>query len=100
MAKEKLADKPSETVSSLTFEAAYARLEEILEKMNSSALPLEESIILYEEADSLMKTCQLRLSDAEKRIEVIVKGKSGEISLTSDQKPMLQEFQPPRAPLV
>ena len=38
----------------MTFETAYARLEEILEKMNSGKITLEDSLKLYEEADVKM----------------------------------------------
>lgn len=76
----------------LSFETAFARLEEILEKMNSGSISLDESLKLYEEADKLISTCQKRLSDAERKIETLVKNRNGEVILGSDQKPLLQEF--------
>ncbi len=45
----------------LTFEEAYKRLEEILEKMNSGKASLDSSLSLYEEADKLITTCQSKL---------------------------------------
>lgn len=76
----------------ISFEAAFARLEEILEKMNSGAISLDESLKLYEEADKLIVTCQKRLTDAERKIEMLVKNRNGEVTLGPDQKPMTQEF--------
>jgi exodeoxyribonuclease VII small subunit len=76
----------------MTFEAAYARLEEILEKMNSGKASLEESLQLYEEADRLIQWCNKRLSDAEKRIEILVKNREGELMLDDQGRPIRQEF--------
>jgi len=54
-----------------TFEVAYERLEEILEKMNSEQVSLDVSLALYEEADKLIGTCQKKLQDAEQKIEIL-----------------------------
>jgi exodeoxyribonuclease VII small subunit len=78
----------------LSFEAAYVRLEEILEKMNSGKVPLEESLKLYEEADTLIAWSNKRLSEAEKKIEILMKNREGELVLGSDGKPEKQEFSP------
>lgn len=78
----------------LSFEAAFARLEEILEKMNSGSVPLDESLKLYEEADKLIISCQKRLNDAERKIEILIKNRNGETALSTDNKPITQEFQP------
>lgn len=79
-----------------SFEEAFVRLEEILEKMNSGSIGLDESLKLYEEADKLILMCQKRLTDAERKIEVLIKNRNGEVAIGSDQKPMTQEFQPGR----
>lgn len=75
-----------------TFESAFARLEEILEKMNSNAVSLDESLSLYEEADKLITLCSKRLNDAEKKVEVLIKNRSGEVVIGPDQKPQTQDF--------
>jgi exodeoxyribonuclease VII small subunit len=74
------------------FEAAFARLEEILEKMNSGAVSLDESLLLYEEADRLIASCTQRLNDAERRIEVLIKNRQGDLSLDPNQNPKVQNF--------
>lgn len=77
-----------------SFEQAFTRLEKILEKMHSGNVSLDESLALYEEADKLIMVCGKRLSDAENRIEILIKNRNGELQLGSDQKPVVQEFNP------
>ena len=81
-----------EEMSSISFEAAFTRLEEILERMNTGSISLDESIKLYEEADKLILTCSKRLNEAERKIEVLVKNRNGELTLGSDGKPLTQEW--------
>ncbi len=81
---------PSE--EQLSFEIAFARLEEILERMNSGTINLDESLKLYEEADKLIANCSKRLVDAERKIETLVKNRNGELALGSDSKPQTQDF--------
>ncbi|MBS0620439.1 MAG: exodeoxyribonuclease VII small subunit [Verrucomicrobia bacterium] len=75
-----------------TFETAYARLEEILEKMNSGKVPLEESLKLYEEADGLISWCSKRLTDAEKKIEILIKNREGQLALDTQGRPRTEAF--------
>jgi len=79
---------------SLSFETAFHRLEEILEKMNSNEIGLDESIKLYEEADKLIKICSKQLHDAEKRVEVLIKNRDGSLALNAEQKPALEPWKP------
>lgn len=60
-----------------SFEKAFERLEQILEKMNSGKTPLEESLKLFEEAEKLINSCSQRLTSAEQKIEQLVKNKQG-----------------------
>jgi exodeoxyribonuclease VII small subunit len=76
----------------LSFEESVKRLEEILEKMNSGKITLDESLQLFEEADKLITTCNKRLHDAEQKIEVLIKNRQGDISLDEDQSPETKEF--------
>ncbi|CDZ80600.1 exodeoxyribonuclease VII small subunit [Candidatus Rubidus massiliensis] len=80
-------------LNSLSFEKGFLRLEEILEKMNSETIELEESLKLYEEADQLIQLCNKKLNDAEKKIEVLIKGRNGEIIMSADRQPLTQDFQ-------
>lgn len=75
-----------------TFESSFARLEEILEKLNSGSVSLDESLKLYEEADQLIISCNKRLTEAERKIEVLMKNRNGELVLGSDEKPQTQRL--------
>jgi len=75
-----------------TFEEAYTRLEEILEKMNSGKISLDDSLKLYEEADKLIGSCNKRLTEAEKKIEILLKNRSGELVLDENGTPVTQEY--------
>lgn len=75
-----------------SFEEAYARLEQILEKMNSGKASLDDSLKLYEEADVLIASCQKRLVEAERKIEMLVKNRSGELVLDEEGVPVTEEF--------
>ena len=64
-------------VSQLTFEAALARLEEIVRTLEKGEAPLDQSIELYQEGDRLKRQCEARLKDAQARIEQIAFGSDG-----------------------
>lgn len=76
----------------LSFEQSYSRLEQILERMNSGKIPLEEAILLYEEADKLIRACNERLSQAEKKVEVLMKNRQGDLALDEFGQPVRQPF--------
>lgn len=75
-----------------SFESAYARLEEILEKMNAEKVSLEDSLKLYEEADRLIHWCSKRLTEAEKKIELLMKNREGDLLLDEQGNPQIQPF--------
>ena len=64
-------------VSQLSFEAALARLEEIVRTLEKGEAPLDRSIELYQEGDRLKRHCEARLRDAQTRIEQIALGGDG-----------------------
>ena len=79
-----------------SFEKAYARLEVILSELNSGETPLEHSLTLYEEADRLINFCNTKLSDAEQKIQTLIKNRNGELTLNEEGKPELTSFTPNR----
>jgi exodeoxyribonuclease VII small subunit len=87
-----LTQEPIQEIIPLSFEAAFARLEEILEKLNTGTISLDDSLKLYEEADQLIVTCNKRLNDAERKIEILVKNRNGELVLGNDEKPLTQDY--------
>lgn len=65
-------------VAGLPFEKALAELEQIVQKLESGNVPLEDSIKIYERGEALKRRCDMLLKDAEARVEKIaldVKGK-------------------------
>jgi exodeoxyribonuclease VII small subunit len=70
-------DAAGTDVSQLSFEAALARLEEIVRTLEKGEAPLDRSIELYQEGDRLKRHCEARLRDAQTRIEQIALGADG-----------------------
>jgi exodeoxyribonuclease VII small subunit len=58
-------------INELSFEAAYAELEQIIAKLDEGSLPLEESVTLYERGRKLSEHCQSLLDKAELRVNQI-----------------------------
>ena len=56
-----------------SFEDSLAKLEEIVEKMESGDLKLEDSLKLFEEGMKLTKDCNQRLGDIEKKVKQLLK---------------------------
>ncbi len=54
------------------FEASMKELEEIVTKLESGDVGLEESLKLFEKGIQLSKSCQKMLSDAEKKVSVLI----------------------------
>jgi exodeoxyribonuclease VII small subunit len=65
-------------IGSLSFEAALARLEEIVRALEKGEAPLDQSIALYQEGEQLKRHCEARLKDAQARIEQIALGPDGQ----------------------
>lgn len=66
------ANAPAPTdIAGLSFEAALAALETIVQKLERGDVPLEESIAAYERGEALKAHCNRLLSAAEARVEKI-----------------------------
>jgi exodeoxyribonuclease VII small subunit len=61
------------------FETALTRLEEIVSELEKGDIPIEQSLKLFEEGVKLARTCQARLQDAERRVEILLKDASGSL---------------------
>ena len=77
-----------------SFERAYARLEEIMEKLNAAQTSLEESIKLYEEADHLIKMCNKKLSFAEQKVQKLIKTRDAQVEVSPTGAPEMEPFNP------
>lgn len=58
-------------MSTMTFEAAMAELEEVVRKLESGNVALEDSIALYERGAALKAHCDAKLRAAEEKVELI-----------------------------
>ena len=76
-----MADETPE-ISALSFEDALSALEDVVRRLESGEVPLDDSISLYERGEALRKHCQARLDAAQARIERIVTGPGGEAAGT------------------
>lgn len=59
------------------FEGQLASLERIVRELERGDLPLEQSLELFEQGVKLSRECQERLNEAERRIEVLLRGGDG-----------------------
>jgi exodeoxyribonuclease VII small subunit len=60
-----------QTINELSFEDAYSQLEELVAKLESGDMSLEESVSLFERGKELAAHCQSLLDKAELRVKKI-----------------------------
>ena len=72
--EEKSGTQPQE----LSFEEALEQLEEIVSKMESGELALDENMSKFEEGMKLAKFCTDKLGETEKKVEILLKSAEGE----------------------
>ncbi len=71
-------DQSSPDIAAMSFEDALRALEDVVRRLESGDVPLDDSITLYERGEALRKHCQARLDAAQARIEKIVAGPDGQ----------------------
>ncbi len=64
------------------FEAALEDLENVVEQLESGDLSLENSLATFEKGVRLVKFCNQKLTEVEKKIELLVKERDGKLQLT------------------
>ena len=69
-----------------SFETSLAELELIVGKLEDGDLPLEDSLELFEKGIKLSRECRMRLTNAERRIEILMKNAGGDL--------VAEEFEP------
>lgn len=68
-------------MENITFEEALKRLEDVVEKMESGEMGLEESIKIFEEGIELSLYCQQELKKADGKIQRLIKNLNNELEL-------------------
>lgn len=69
----------------MSFEKKLTRLEEIVQKMESGEMSLDESLKLFEEGVKLSKDCNSELNQAEQKVKTLV-------GVDSQGEPVLENF--------
>jgi len=69
--KEQSAMSGEKKVSEMSFEQALAGLSELVEKLESGELPLEESVAAFEQGVTLSRRCEALLDQADQRLQVL-----------------------------
>ena len=63
------------------FETALEELEQVVEQLESGDLSLEDSLAAFEKGVGLVKFCNQKLTEVEKKVELLVKDKEGKLQL-------------------
>ena len=71
--------KKTETLG--TFEHSMKRLEEIVDKLESGSVPLDNAMELYEEGVKISKQCLEKLTQAELKLKKLSKDINGNFEL-------------------
>ncbi|MDE0354679.1 MAG: exodeoxyribonuclease VII small subunit [Deltaproteobacteria bacterium] len=64
-----------------SFEECLEALEKVVERIEGGELNLEESLATFEEGVRLVQSCNTKLGDVERRIEVLTKDSEGRAQL-------------------
>jgi exodeoxyribonuclease VII small subunit len=57
-----------------SFESSLDELEQIVRQLEAGDLPLDRSLELFEHGVRLSRECQKRLDDAERKVEILLRG--------------------------
>lgn len=74
-----------------SFEASLEALEQIVQDLEQGDLPLEKSLELFEHGIRLSRECQERLSQAERRIEVLMRDNQGRVTVSGFEAAAVSE---------
>ena len=75
------------TASDMTFESSLKELERIVEQLEAGDLALERSLELFEQGVQLSRDCQKRLDEAERKVEILLKGSDNVYTPTPFDEP-------------
>ena len=67
--------------SAKKFEVALEDLEQVVEQLESGELSLEDSLAAFEKGVGLVKYCNQKLNEVEKKVELLVRDKEGKLQL-------------------
>ncbi len=62
------------------FENSLARLESMVGELEQGELALEKALKLFEEGIKVSRFCSTKLDEAERKVEILLKDKKGELT--------------------
>ena len=68
-------------IAAMNFEDALAELEQIVRRLESGQVKLDEAIMSYERGAQLKRHCERKLNEAQQRVDRIVIGPEGAIGV-------------------
>jgi len=74
-------------MAKITFEQSMKKLEQIVQELESTDLPLEKAMKKFEEGIQLSKLCSEKLDETEKRITLLLQDNKGNVS----EKPFVSD---------
>ena len=72
--------KKPEPAKKPDFEKSLGRLEEVVRRLESPQLSLDDAMKLFEEGVELSRECQKQLEEAEGRVEILLKKADGKVA--------------------
>lgn len=73
-------EKAAAAAPKANFEKSLARLEEVVKRLESTDLSLDEAMKLFEEGVKLSHDCQKQLEEAEGKVEILLRKADGKVT--------------------
>jgi exodeoxyribonuclease VII small subunit len=70
-----------------SFESSLDELEQIVRQLEAGDLPLDRSLELFEHGVRLSRECQKRLDEAERKVEILLRGNDGAYKAVPFEEP-------------
>jgi exodeoxyribonuclease VII small subunit len=70
-----------------SFESSLEELEQIVRQLEGGDLPLDRALELFEQGVRLSRECQKRLDEAERKVEILLRGSDGVYKPTPFEEP-------------
>ena len=72
-----MSDRSTDDIAGLTYEAALAQLDALIQKLEGGSIPLEDAIAAYERGTRLARHCEELLDRTERRVTALMVGSDG-----------------------
>ena len=64
----------------ISFEEAIAQLEDLVRKLESGNLTLDDSLTAFEDAVKLVKFCNTKIESAEQKVKILMESADGSVT--------------------